>query len=80
MTLVKPLTYSELVYPGRVMPILNPREIPVHPKVYGSSLVYKQEFIDEVKGAVPDSVRKDIEAIAQAGITSSYGVNDAGIT
>lgn len=62
------LEYGELVDLDRsrkygLSPILDPREIPVHPKVFGSPNVYTQEFAQQVWISVPDSVKRDIAVI-----------------
>jgi len=62
------LEYGELVDLDRakkysLSPILNPREIPVHPRVFESPQVYTQEFADHVWASVPDSIRADISVI-----------------
>ncbi len=64
MNTIQPLSYAELVAPERTHErILCPGEIPIHPKVYNSPLVYTPEFIMEVRAQMPDALRKDISEI-----------------
>ncbi len=61
---IEPLTYKELIVPGRLGgDILMPNEIPIHQLVYISDSVYTQDFIEEVHKAVSDSIKKDVSAI-----------------
>lgn len=60
---IPPLEYGELLRINSVSPILKPNEIPVHPMVYESSLVYTSQFAQRVAAAVPDSIKEDMAVI-----------------
>lgn len=57
------LSYEDFITPNRPAVIVEPNEIPVHPDVYFSPLVYTREFVAKVAGSVPDSIRQDIAEI-----------------
>lgn len=68
---IEPLLYGELINPQGYVQILGPNEIPVHPSVYASPLVYTPQFVKTVVAAVPDSIKRDIETIDRV-IHSNY--------
>lgn len=84
MVAVEPLLHSELIAPGRKYGdrILLPGEIPLHPAVFNSDLVYTLEFVKQVYYAIPESVEKDVFEIEKAlgtktGIKVTEGISIA---
>ena len=64
--MIDPLNHAELIVPSRAYaPILGPREIPIHPKVFASLFPYSQAFVGEVKRALLQHVREDATQIAR---------------
>lgn len=70
------LSYADLIRPKDFVPILEPNEIPVHPDVYKSPLVYTNEFVLEVAETVPDSIRKDVATMQALGINLNVEVTE----
>lgn len=76
------LDHADLVRTGMTWsgPVLSPREIPIHPKVFEADSTYTPDFALKILESIPGSVRKDVEVI-EGLIKRDLGVHvtDSGI-
>jgi len=81
MTEIQLLTHEELIAPTRRFKrILLPDEIPLHPFIFKSDLVYSREFLDEVRRALPVSVSEDVTQIEKMlGKSPEIQVTETGV-
>lgn len=75
------LVHGELIAPARLAGrIIEPNEIPVHPKVYEALVVYTPGFVEQVVWSLPDSIREDVSTIERImGINLRLEVTDKAI-